>query len=134
MLCERFYFGDTVLGSRCCRSDENRYNRDWGVQQIRATSCRVARRFLPCSRCVACCRHRAIGGANLSAYASASYLKASGTTVSRLARNAALAFLLIFGNVKSSGCVHPAMLVHILSRRLQNGAYFGDTVLGGWCF
>ena len=26
-----------ALGSRCCRSDENMYNRNWSIQQIRAT-------------------------------------------------------------------------------------------------
>jgi len=46
------YFGDTVLDSRCCRISQNRYSRNWSVQQIRATSCRVACWFLPSSRAI----------------------------------------------------------------------------------
>ena len=32
-----YHFGDTVLGSRCCPIGENRSNRNWSVQEIRAT-------------------------------------------------------------------------------------------------
>jgi len=46
-----------ALGSRCCRSDENMYNRNWSIQQIRATLQAI---WDPCNIGCMSCKHNSV--------------------------------------------------------------------------